>query len=289
MGLAISRRCGTADSVLTLTDPRAYTVGSSMIGRAVQLGTGQMQYLEIAEMLQRLREGRGFSNDEPLDSLDRLCSLKARAPSWADIAAYACALASIQEWDRSEAVANSILDEAERGQALAILAKHLESAGLSDRAECTALSAPDTPGALSEKIEALLDVSMGRLETGDNARARALLSEAEARIVFLPLGTRAYYTGRAAGVVLKLGDRARALALLDQAATDGLGAATSDNVIDDLEIWKTLAWIAGEMSRAGAADRARELLRRNKVSALREAVAKRIGDGEETKGTDDLE
>jgi hypothetical protein len=82
-----------------------------------------MQYDQIKALVGKLKEQGGFPDTEPFDSLVRITdSSTGHSPNAIDICAYSWVLATFGEWDRAEAVARSIQDDAdEQGQALALL------------------------------------------------------------------------------------------------------------------------------------------------------------------------
>jgi hypothetical protein len=108
----------------------------------------------------------------------------------ADLCVYAFALSSAGEWERAEAVAASIHDDAnERGQALGVLAQDLAKAGLLERAEAIAYmldNARSHAGALHEKVLALLELAAAWMRRQDTAHVWQLLVAAETAAHELP-------------------------------------------------------------------------------------------------------
>lgn len=223
-----------------------------------------MDYQEIKQLVGAVLQAGGFSPDEPLDSIKVISdSYEGDIPAF-KIGALSSVLASFGEWDRAEAVARSIKNnDDERGSALAVLAQDLAAADLLDRAEAVARSitnSEELEGVMLEKATALIAIASKFANDAKPDRAGPLLDEAEVTIKHMkhPDNLLASLLGDLAETLTRAGQSERAIKLWDEAievAGESIRAYRAGGG-PDVDSWKALAIIAGDLFAIGENERA---------------------------------
>lgn len=243
-----------------------------------------MDYQEIKQVVGAVLQAGGFSPDEPLNSIKVISgSYEGEVPA-IDIGALSSVLAWFGEWDRAEAVARSIRDnDAEMGSALAIVAQRLAAADLLDRAEAVARSitnSEELEGVMLEKATALIAIASKFAKDAKPDRAAPLLDEAEVTIKHMkqPDHLLASLLGDLAETLTRVGQSERAIRLWDDAvevARESIRACRAWGG-PDVDSWKAVAIIAGDLFAIGENERAERAIALIDNDEWRERVVTKI-------------
>lgn len=243
-----------------------------------------MDYQEIKQKVGALLQAGGFSPDEPLDSTKVISdSYEGEVPA-IDIGALSSVFAWSGQWDRAEAVARSIRDnDDEMGSALAILAQRLAAEDLLDRAEAVARSitnSEELEGVMLEKATALIAIASKFAKQAKFERAGPLLDEAELTIKHMkhPDHLLVSLLGDLAETLTKVGQSGRAIRLWDEAievARESIRAYRAGGA-PDVDSWKALAIIAGDLFAIDENERAERAIALIDNDEWRERVLTKI-------------